>query len=290
MKSKQGVLLLLFLAVSYLSTGQDYQTKIKFDVSEDAVNNFIHNQNIPRSFQGTTNGYEYGVAANVALKFTDNNVSARLVVSGSVIDPSGNKEDLVWIVNPDITFYDSHVTINGIEAFIDNVPNLINQQNGPQFLKDIIIQAYDFLIVQIYPGSLLQTANEQIPTFLDIEVTNIGLGWQALDKKIRFTATIHSTVNSPVFTISGARQDRFLKITYSSTVETQINELAIYSLGGSLVWSNTNLSGSSTYHIPKGESISVHGYCQCASGYYIVRALFDSPLGWYEIERTIGAF
>ena len=118
-----------------------------------------------------------------------------------------------------------------------------------------------------------------------------GFGWTILDKKIKFNATIFSTVEPAVFGVIAEKRNGGLVCRFTSTVETQINELLIYDQRGVSVWSNTNLSNAENFHIPPtyptgygGTTQDLYLVSNIASGVYHFRVLFGSPFGWYEIE------
>ena len=175
MKTKPGILLIFFQVTSHLTIGQQYQTKVYFEVAEDAINNVIEAQSIPRSFSGTYNGINYRAAANVQIKLKTNQISARLVVSGNLSYSNGSSKEIIWVVNPSVTINNFDITATEIIGILQSIPSLVNSQSEPQFLKDIIINAYEDLELTLYPQRLLDVANDLVPTFLDIQVDDIWI-------------------------------------------------------------------------------------------------------------------
>lgn len=265
------------------SDPREFRTELTAVITEDAINNSLYVQNnIPATFNGTFEGISYDMTANVQVKLKENQITARLIISGLFNEGSELEEDFVWIVSPSVRIPDISISTQKVIGFLEDIPNLIEEQEGPQFLKDIIIEAFEDLALEMYPKKLLEESNDLIPEFLDIEIKDIEFAFEVALKQLRLTVTIVSEVEAGRFWIVGNQNNGF---TVHSTIETSIIDIEVYALNGDLI----NYSRNNNYDdwkISKGGFIQV-STSNLASARYVIGILFASPFGWYEFAQNI---
>jgi len=127
---------------------------MSFEISEVAMSTFIQTQVFPQP-EGTygTDSYKIRISApRVELHSGSITFKATItgyVTAGSVTIP------YAYTVSNSISIPTIDLSIQGIIGVLQGIPDQINSQSGPQWLKDIIINAYTNLNLTVYPQRIL---------------------------------------------------------------------------------------------------------------------------------------
>lgn len=167
-------------------------------LSEGASNALLKTQVFPHPI-GVHNGDAYDIyldSPNINYEPGQIIFSANMVIHLNV---NGTPIDYEYEFAQPISFGDD-LSINGINAFLEGIPTVINSWEIPEWAKTIIIEQYDGLNLTFYPNAILAMANETIPDEIDITVTDITfISWSAEHDQLVFGTSITVDANGPVF-------------------------------------------------------------------------------------------
>ncbi len=157
MKTNFKLLFILWSSYLFIYADPDYRAheiEMSFEISEVAMSTFIQTQVFPQP-EGTygTDSYKIRISApRVELHSGSITFKATItgyVTAGSVTIP------YAYTVSNSISIPTIDLSIQGIIGVLQGIPDQINSQSGPQWLKDIIINAYTNLNLTVYPQRIL---------------------------------------------------------------------------------------------------------------------------------------
>jgi len=273
---KLVVVVLLTTAVCF---AENYTVSLYFEQPEEALNTLFRTQVFPHPV-GDHNGDTYDIylwdpvidiePGIVSFSFT---IHADLVIGGT-------PTHYTYTFDLPLVIPSGELSINGIIAFLEGIPDQINSMDGPQWVKDIIIAEYEGLELMLYPNSLLEDANDAIPGFIDITVTDISFSWEAQTNLLRYTLSVDIDASPPIIIGQWKEDGSFYLFRFHSNVETQILFIGVYSLTGEGEDSNPDV-----LLIPGewSDPVSIFWANVIPSGNYRCKVLFGSPYGWFAV-------
>jgi len=201
------------------------------DIAEIAINRFIATQNFP-PVSGTFPNTNITYTAWISRPFVTlraNHFRANFTIYVQTSEPAF----YVIPVNPDLRLDPAFVTLSEVRAWLENFPALINSLNIPQMIKDMIIQQYNNLNVIIYPNRLLDMANNLIPQYLNIWITDMGGGYAISNRALRLNFSITVNAEPPFFAFQSLTvPEGLFQFKGHSNVKTILHEVRLYGLNG----------------------------------------------------------
>ncbi len=181
-----------------LVTAESFTVNLSFEQPEDALNTLLSTQVFPNPV-GQYNGDDYNIylwyptvdIESGSVTFTCT-IFADLVIGGVDFQYS-------YPLSFSLTFPSVDVSTSDITALITGISSQISSMDGPQWVKDIIINTYEGLELTAYPDYLLDVSSDLIPDYLDIEITNIGFSYVANTDVLVFT--LYFTMDSEPISI-----------------------------------------------------------------------------------------
>jgi hypothetical protein len=293
--------LLLIIALFVFSANADYPSytsydiSLNFEVTESAMDQFIRLQLFPApvgTYTDGSNSYSY----SISIFQPDIEVASGSVTFSSAIIASvtllGNTVSYTYPISVPVSIPTDSISVNDIKGFLEDIPDEINNiSTGPQWLKNIIIDAYEDLELSLYPEQFLEDINDQIPDDLDIVIEDIEFSWTALTEKLQITVSVPCSSRAPFVekVNSWDESSTQYKIQFRSNVFLRILNIEMYnsSLGQNVA------NGSTAMTIPAptngndvGATVTVtlnanSGY-YFNSGNYIIRVVFGNDYGWFS--------
>lgn len=200
-------------------------------ITELGINRFIATQSFPPltgTFPGTNITYTVSISRPyVTLRQNSFRANFTIYVTTS------ENNNYVIPVNPNLRLDPQFVTLSEIKAFLENFPALIQALSIPQMIKDMIIERYNSLNLVIYPNKILEAANQLVPSYFNIVITDIGGGYQILDRKLRLNFSV--TVNSepPHFIVQrNTSNDGIVRFRILSNIRTKLFKVHIGDANG----------------------------------------------------------
>ena len=271
--------LLLIVTLSIYSSsilGQDRIISAEVQITATAINRFISAQTFP-TLNGTIREYTYSITITKPIvQLNTNSASVQFIIQANT-----NVGNFTFNVQPIITIPNLSVSTAQIIAVLQGFDDLINSRSDiPEWLKPIIINGYNSLNLVAYPSKLIDYANESVPDFMDVQVTDISLSLIVAPGLLKFTlaATAHGT--PPLFQIQWMLpQAHHLSFRFKGSVATTVNKVTIYDNNGYQMYRNENLN----YPIIKGGISDQIDISNTVSGNkYYVSVLYISTHGEYR--------
>ena len=187
------VIINCFISVVFAGT---HMISISFEQSESALNALIKTPVFPHPvgiYEDGDGEYEYDI-----------------YLWEPEIDIEPNSVTISCTIYADVWFYDEEfhyqypllltldfpevdVSITGIISLLEGIPGQIENMDGEEWLKDIIIDEYENLELVAYPNNLLNDVNGSIP--FDITLNTAGFTWSAEDDLLKFSFYVNTTSN-----------------------------------------------------------------------------------------------
>lgn len=179
---------------------------ISFEQSESALNALIKTQVFPHPvgiYVDGNNEYSYDIYVwNPAIDIEPGIVTFTCTIYADLwlFDEEFHFQ---YPLSLSLDFPELDVSITGIITFLEGIPEQIENMNGEEWLKDIIIDKYENLELVAYPNKLLNDVNDSIP--FDITFNTAGFTWTAEDDLLRFSFYVNTTSN-PLTIVSQYRK------------------------------------------------------------------------------------
>ncbi|GEM_PF-2367397 len=224
------------LILNAICLADNYTVTLQFEQTEEALSTLFRAQVFPHPL-GVHNGDDYDIylwnpdidiePGVVKFNFT---IFADVVIGGTPIQYN-------YPFSLPLNIPAGELSITGIIAFLEGIPAQINSMDGPQWVKDIIIAEYEGLELTVYPNSLLEDANANIPESWDLTVGNFGFTWAAETNLLKFT--VFTEIESKPLTINSEykRGDTWIGIRMNPNVPLTVLGYNIVLIGGTM-WTN----------------------------------------------------
>lgn len=174
----------------------DYNIKLYFELPEESIDQFIKTQVFPRPEGNYESQYYRVTLIQPDIEITSETITFYSQIITKVTIGSETIR-YVYDIEVPVSIPAENISINEISGILQGIPDAINSQYGPQWLKNIIITAYNDLELDIYPQQFLNEINTQIPEDFDLEINDIGFGWEAVDGKLIFTLFVPIHARGP---------------------------------------------------------------------------------------------
>lgn len=201
---------------------------MEFDLYQNAANNIIATEgSFPISYSGTLNGNNYEFELEQpSVEFTQN-VMKMIAVLKINTTPTGYLE---LEIRPSIKV-DYSLSVDNILAFLKDFPNYINSSfpQLPQWVRNLIIEKYQALQLEIYPAKVLDYAESFTPGYLAIEVSNIIFAVNALPGKLRISISFEVTGIPPHYQCYTFNKT---KVKIKSNVAVNVKKLTVFVING----------------------------------------------------------
>ncbi|NQU68437.1 MAG: hypothetical protein HQ510_10885 [Candidatus Marinimicrobia bacterium] len=192
------LLLIALLATFLLADPQEFDVNMHIDITEEAVNACIETQLFPHPIQASIGDFISGEINTPHVTFTQGLATATIGVTIEY-ESAGQIITFTYDYTFPISFNTVDISIQGIIADLENVPNIIqNTENIPQWIKDLLINEFEALDLLAYPNALIDLLNEQLPTYYDIDIQNFGISFfEYLDDKVRINLVFNFEASVP---------------------------------------------------------------------------------------------
>ncbi len=267
----------LLTSILFLSVGlsDQYSVNLYFEQTEEALSTLFKTQVFPHPL-GDHDGDDYDIylwnpsvdiePGIVNFSFT---IYADVVIAGIPIH-----YEYPFILPLNIPA--GELSVSGIISYLEGIPDQINDMEGQQWIKDIIIAEYEGLELTVYPNSLLEDATSTIPDFIDVSEIDFGLSFDILSDKLQFTITLEYTVNAPWFEVWYNEYADTFAIKFKSNVEREVLFFQILTIdlliATEVVYPDITLTPNEWY------IVSMEG--TLPPGQYIIQIVFGSEYGW----------
>lgn len=283
--------LFVFSASADYPSYTSYDISLNFEVTESAMDQFIRLQLFPEpvgTYTDGSNSYSY----SISIFQPDIEVASGSVTFSSAIIASvtllGNTVSYTYPISVPVSIPTGSISVNDIKGFLEDIPDEINNISvGPQWLKNIIIDAYEDLELSLYPEQFLEDINDQLPDDLDIVIDDIEFSWTALSEKLRITVSVPCSSREPFVILN------YVTYLNTSTVNVSLSSnVNLRVLNYEIILSNTQqvAHGSLTYTIPAPTNgnevgtvifpISSDSGKSFASGEYVLYIIVGNDFGW----------
>lgn len=246
---------------------------MNFDLYQNAANNIIAMEgNFPLIYSGIVGGWSYYFELEQPTVEFNQNFMKMIAILKINTTPTGYQE---LELQPSI-YVNYSLSTDNITAFLQNFPDYINTNFSwiPQEIRNKIIEHYQSLQLTMYPAKILDYAENFVPNFLAIEVSNITFSVQSLPSKLQIGIAFEVTGIPPLFQCYTYENT---KVKITSNVRVDIIRLTIGNSLGELYY---DFNGTIT--IQNGGEAIFNYYNQnnsaiSQSGRYI-RVLFRSDV------------
>lgn len=253
----------------------------QFDLTEIGINRFIATQSFP-PVSGTFPGTNITYTASISRPYvTVRNGSMR--ANFTIYVSTSENNNYVIPVSPYLTIDLSYIYLTDIRAWMINFPTLINGLNIPQMIKDMIIEKYNTMNLVIYPGKILDEANNFVPPYLNIWISDFIIGFQCMDRVMRLNLGVEVNAEPQYFHCQWMKRGvGQLSLRFYGGVKTTLKTFQVV-VGEDHYIYDVNMN------IEKGEWTPQidHTEYACVCNFFI-KALFVSPYGEYVRVWLLG--
>lgn len=269
-------LVAVFFLLAQLLTATPRNVSAQVQINATAINRFLAAQTYPQ-LSGTGSGGTYNISMSTPV--VQISPGSAMVYITFIASAGGSTYTIP--VQPTITIPNLSVSTSSIIARLQEFEGWINSRTDiPAWLRQIIISGYNDLDLTMYPSKLIDYANSLVPEFVDIEVSDIGLTFSAIEDALQFTLTSTVEGNPPVYYVEWNRiYSNNVYLRFKSNVATEVKQVRVFEdLGAS--WENNSLSVA----IPKNGSSEELNIGVWSNIYVKIRVLYHSIYGDYMRE------
>lgn len=240
-----------------LVQGETFNITFEFNQSEAALNTLFRAHVFPHPI-GVYGDNDY----NIYLWEPSVNIESNSVIFNFTVfaDITIGSETIQYIFpfSLPLEIPTGELSIQGLITQLEGIPDVINALNGPQWVKDIIITEYEDLELLLYPNSLLEAANENIPENWDININDFGIT-PSIDGDI-LTFTLFTEILSNPLTLITQYYAGYANITFqfNPNVPVVIIGYKITSQMGSYAQWDDNLNLSLAANTYAGNSFNIN--------------------------------
>lgn len=259
------------------------------EITESAINQFIFNQwqihDITQELSGEEGGFTYLIRLSpLAVDLRDDEIAVTMRFRAEVTDPFGFEHEFDFVIEPSASVPDLSIALSSITAFLENVPELIDDIDMPveiAWIKPILIAEYEDLELTMYPSGILDVANESDwMRYRPLEVTDVSLTLDIDPGVMRIIPAI-VVETSYVKTIACLGDDGLVYLKFNSLNCDLRLVHAKVSNGNEFIDSMT-IHPPNPIELPRGEPIQIfRNVSSLASGMKYIWALFTTDDTFY---------
>lgn len=265
-----------------------HQIEMCFEITEVAMSTFIQTQVFPQP-EGTygTDFYKVRISAP-RVELHSGSIVFKATITGYVTTGSMTIP-YAFTVNNSINIPSFDLSIQGIIGVLQGIPAQINSQSGPQWLKDIIINAYNNLNLTVYPQRILDKINEPIPDDVDINVNDVTCSFAIEEDVMRVTIGVNVLERAPFYSAQAWVEtgSGHIHLRFRSNVNTTILKYDVARYNSTPIGSSTN-TGINMQPGTWSQTINLQDEAPIAnSQVYVVKVVFGSEFGWTAIRYML---
>jgi len=272
------------LILNAICLADNYTISLYFEQTEDALSTLFRTQVFPHPL-GNHDGDAYDIYLwNPSIDIEPGVVNFNFEIYVDVVIAGMPIQYNYPFIIP-LNIPSGELSITGIITFLEGIPTQINSMDGPQWVKNIIIDEYEGLELTVYPNSLLEAANESIPNFVDVTVNNASYTWEALSDLLQYSISIETIVNPPLITtevwagIFEDPNDDYYSFRFNTNVRNTVIQIVDYICCGNSAY----VSYPDRVLIPDvPETINYQG--NFGEGWHNITFYFASDYGWFGIR------
>jgi len=270
------VVLFLFIGNTVLlSTTQS--VSIEFVQTEEALTSLMKTEIWPRPV-GTENGNSYEVYAwDPVIDIEPNLITLRFTIIAD-FEISGTPFHQEVPMSLALQVNEINLSVSGVTTFLNGISTQINNSSLHSWLKPIVISAYEGLELTVYPQKLLEVINDQIPSSIDLTITDISTTFLDFQEdEMVWTLAIEYEINKPMVAPSIYIDSWIMDIHLETNVAHTLRQIRLSTLLGAVEFDAAPdglLDPDNVYEY----SAYIDG--GLANGYYFLFVLTSSETGW----------
>jgi hypothetical protein len=284
-KSSFYLILLMVLSTHFVTFAQERTSTISVELTESAVNRFLASRSYS-SIDTVASGNRVRLSITTPqITLSNSTIGVSFTINANV----GN-QSFSFPVNPSIQIPNNAISVRDVSAFFQNFPSYINSNSSiPNWLKPVIITAYQNTELPLYPGRLIMAQNNLVPANMSLSISSIEVSGAVSNGKLRLNASVTARGIPPDIrfrfqgvTFQGGGEG--IRYKFWSNVSTIVRHIKIYLIDGTLAAESE--FPIMNIPIPKnGESsVNTAELPVSANRIYLASIEFESPFGHYFRE------
>ena len=297
MRTFQAVLFIALMAMSAGIHAQGdythYDISVDFEVTESAIDQYLKNQVFPQP-EGTYEDGEYYTVTLLQpdIEITENSITFNSEIIATVTI-SGNTNRYIYPISVPVSIPAGNLTITEISGYLQNIPTAINNLYGPQWIKNIIIDAYAQLNLHLYPNQFIEEINAQIPTDLDIIINDFDFEPVVSEEVLQIIVTV--PVDTKARYAEGQwfirTHDNEFGFHFRSNVQLNIVGYSFVNTMNGAHWENENVGITLTPNEWSDWIIVQPGdEDDFVEGVYKIKVFFETEYGWFAMVYTLNTW
>jgi hypothetical protein len=270
-------ILALFLTPS---RANEYSVSLYFEQSESALTSLFRAEAFPHPI-GYHNGDHYDIYLwEPVIDIEPGVVNFIFTINADVVI-NGNSYTYQYPFTIPLIIPSVNISVSGVATILNGISDQIDSMEGPQWVKDIIIDEYEGLSITTLPDQVLEDASSSIPDGIDVGVVDFACSFEVIQDKLLYTITLSYDVTAPWFEGWYNEYTDQISFRFKSNVRREIKYFTIYDIAGDPVPGST-LSNPGIILTPNEWSyINLGG--DLWPGKYFANVIFCSEYGWTGI-------
>lgn len=228
-------ILSLFLT---LSRANEYSVSLYFEQSESALTSLFRAEVFPHPI-GNHDGDNYDIYLwEPVIDIEPGVVNFIFTINADVVI-NGNSYTYQYPFTVPLTVPSVNISVSGVATILNSISDQIDSMEGPQWVKDIIINEYEGLSITTLPDQILDDASSSIPDGIDVGVVDFACSFDVIQGKLQYTITLSYDVNSPWFEGWYNEYTDQISFRFKSNVSREIKYFKIYDGAGDAVQGST---------------------------------------------------
>ena len=283
-------ILSLFLS---LSRANEYSVSLYFEQSESALTSLFRAEAFPHPI-GYHNGDHYDIYLWEPIIDIEPGVVNFIFTINADVVINGNSYTYQYPFTIPLTIPSVNISVSGVATILNGIANQIGSMDGPQWVKDIIINKYEGLSITTLPDQILEDASSNIPDGIDVGLVDFACSFEVIQDKLLYTITLSYNVTAPWFDGWYNEYIDQMSFRFKSNVRREIKYFKIYDNAGYAVPGST-VSNPGIILTPNEWSyINIGGDLEPSPYPYFANVIFCSEYGWtgivfsfFDIETTV---
>lgn len=225
------IILFFMLSISYSLFAQR-AISMNFDLYQNAANNVIAIEgNFPLIYSGSVGGLSYYFELEQpTVQFNQNYMKMIALLRINTSSTGYLELELQTSI-----YVNYQISTDEITAYLNDFPAYINSSlpHIPQWVRDKIIEHYQSLHLEMYPAKILDYAENYIPNFLDVEVSNILFSVISKPGKLQIGITFDVIGIAPFYQCLTYNHS---KVKITSNVRVDIIRLTVGNIAGQVYY------------------------------------------------------